>query len=265
MGHSTDFHDLMYVGGASEFSKRDINTVKLLYLLFPDITNTSLRNLSTERKIYAPIITGETLEQDQEIYTKAKTYINRSPDLSLGWTLLGTYYYKTHDYPKAIKALLKAKSLSRFDNERVEINGNLGLIYVTIKDYENAIFYFKEAQKYGESSELTAMLGFALIQSGKKEEGEQMMSKAFASEPSNLEIGFMLADDDCSEMAFIKTVKVLRTLKKNNADYIYSPDRRKYKILNLFVKADNKIHNIEYRQFLNAEDNINVMGYWGRC
>lgn len=234
-GHSSDYHDLMYIKSSGEITKRDIDTVKLLYLLAPDITNTNFAKIDTTQKIYAPIIIGGETDQDYEQYQKATVYLDKSPDFSIGWSELGDYYYKIKYYPKAIKSYLKAKELARSDNEKAVINYSLGIVYFTMKDYSHASDYLQKALEYEDIPEWKGLLGFSLIQCGQKNEGENMMRSALFEEPSNMHIGLMLADYYYTEMKFLKVIGVLKILKKNNPDYGHYEEIRKYKILNIFV------------------------------
>lgn len=243
-GHSSDYHDLMYIKSSGEITKRDIDTVKLLYLLVPDVTNTKFSDIDTTQKIYAPIIIGDDNDQDYEQYHKATVYINKSPDFSIGWSELGDYYYKIKDYPKAIKAFLKAKELARSDNEKAVNNYSLGIVYFTIKDYEHAADYLKKALEYADVADWKGLLGFSLVQCGKKSEGEKLMNEAFMEEPSNMHLGIMLADYYYTEGKPSMVIKILKILKKNNPDYKHYEEIRKYKILNLFV--NNVIQNTQY-------------------
>jgi len=235
MGHSNDFDDLMYISSTGKFTKRDINTIKLLYLIVPDVSNTTADKLNVKSRIYAPIISGFKNDADVEQYKKAVTYIQRAPDVAAGWDELAIYYYQTKDYPKSIKAYLKAKSLARSDNEKVYLNFKIAMVYMELKDYNNAISYLQTAQQIQPNTQLRSLEAFAKINAGAKNEGIKMLQEVFVLDPANLENGFLLADALYSNMDYLGTISVLKKMKKANPQFNNDIRKNRYKYINIFI------------------------------
>lgn len=168
MGHSYNSDDLMhmsydgdnrYTQHRSSFqalSSRDINTVKLLYKLIPDITNAKIKN--TKNLIYAPIIVGSPIEIAQRKIKEAKNYIKKAPDIPMGYIDLGIAYASLGKYKDAIKMFKKALSLSKSASDEYISAFNLANVYFSIKDYKNAQNYAQYAKNVSDTQEINLLL-----------------------------------------------------------------------------------------------------------
>lgn len=170
MGHSQSQDDLMYLQegdvGAYDnlrsdfqlFSPRDINTIKLLYKLVPDITNTPMNEFDTSRLIYAPIVMGSEEEINSKKILEAQNYIKQAPNLPNGYLDLATGYAELNQYGKAIETLDKALSLCSNDNERYIVYYNYAVTYSRIKDWENALKYANQAKAIKSDADIDGLI-----------------------------------------------------------------------------------------------------------
>lgn len=171
MGHSYSTGDLMYMttDNADNFyapyrssfqylSSQDINTIKLLYLLLPHITNTPKKEFSTKGLIYAPIILGTSEEISSRKLQEAKNYIKNAPDLAGGYIDLGVAYAELNKTSKAVKAMKKAYTLAKTDTEKYMITYNLAAIYMNSGNLENALKYAKEAKQIINNDEIQDLI-----------------------------------------------------------------------------------------------------------
>lgn len=167
MGHSYSTGDLMYMetdtsknfytpyrSSFQYLSSKDINTLKLLYLLLPQITNTPKKDFNTKDLIYAPIILGTSAEISSRKIEEAKNYIKNAPELSGGYIDLGIAYAELNKTADAVKAMKKAYSLAKDDNDKYLVCYNLSAIYVNSKHYKKALKYAKEAQAISNTEEI---------------------------------------------------------------------------------------------------------------
>jgi len=235
MGHSGNNQDLMYIQTAGKFSDADINTVKLLYLMIPDISNSPVEEMNTDARIYAPIVFGTTENLDGEQYTKAITYLQKAPNVAAGWVELANFYYQIKNYPKAVKSLLQAKQLAQSDEELYYINYNLATVYLELKDYNNALMFLKAAQDAKPDADLRSVTAYCKYQSGQKEEGMKELNSLVRENPKDIPTGLILADIYYTNMDFLSTIHVLKWLNANNTDFKHDQRLAKYKLLKLFI------------------------------
>ena len=168
MGHSYSTDDLMYLQTQGNdiftpyredfhyLSGNDVNTLKLLYMLEPTITDkpyTSKKGL-----IYTPVILGSREEIAQKKVEEAKDYINSSPDIAVGYINLAGAYADLKEYKKALDALQSALDTANTDNEKFIIYYNYAYIYMNMKKYDAALEYAELAQRIQPSQDVTELI-----------------------------------------------------------------------------------------------------------
>ena len=167
MGHSYSTDDLMYMQAQNStnifiqykedfhyISGNDINTMKLLYMLKPDITD----NSEPEKLIYPPIILGSKEDIAKKKVKEAISYIKSSPDISVGYINLAGAYTDLKQYKKALAALEKALDKSNTDNERFVIYYNFAYIYRDLKQYKAALDYANLAKNIQSSQDILELI-----------------------------------------------------------------------------------------------------------
>ncbi len=171
MGHSYSTGDLMYMTTENSnsfyapyrssfqyLSSKDINTIKLLYTLLPQITNTPLKDLKTKDLIYAPVVLGTSEEISSRKLAEAKNYIKNAPDLAAGYIDLGVAYAELNKTSSAIKAMKKAYTLAKTKNEKYMIYYNISAIYMNSGHLKEALEYAKQAQQIINSEEIQELI-----------------------------------------------------------------------------------------------------------
>ena len=172
IGHSYYEGDLMFVSAAASnetdylrsgssfqyLTSNDVNTIKLLYKLIPDISNTPVKNINSEDLIYAPIIIGSEEEVKRGKLKEAQDYINESPMLSGGYIDLGIAYSELGDDENAIKAFEKAEQLAVSATEIYIACYNLAIQYKSMNERTAAMKYAQKAQKINETPEIAELI-----------------------------------------------------------------------------------------------------------
>ena len=117
MGHSFNKDSIMYFSQNSDYfindtrlnlTVEDINTLKLLYKIAPDITNDN--ELAGEYLPY--LVLGGSDEVSISKVKEAKNYIYNAPTLPSGYIDLAESMVARKNYPQAIKCLEKALQLA---------------------------------------------------------------------------------------------------------------------------------------------------------
>ena len=174
MGHSYSTDDLMYQNAKeqssvwakfrSEFqyiTGKDVNTIKLLYTLIPDITNERTEN--EDVLIYAPVILGSQKDITNKKLKEALNYIDVSPTISVGYINLANAYAELKEHNKAIEALNKALTLSPSDDERYIIYYNLASVYANIGHQNTALKYAELAKKIKSTEEILELISIIKV------------------------------------------------------------------------------------------------------
>lgn len=221
MGHSNNKEHIMYLTKDSvsvmndtreEISDADINTIKLLYKIKPQITDSE-----DFKADYIPyLVMGSEKEVNNDKIREAKIYIKKAPNLPAGYIDLAEGYVVAKDYPKAIKAL--EKSLQFADNEEIlgMIYYNLAVTYFYIDHLELARDYLQKSMAIEDSQEKHYLLGEILVREGKTEQAIKVYSQLIKQNPKNIEYTIALANIYVIDRKFVKARMVLKNYIKNN-------------------------------------------------
>lgn len=170
MGHSYNTNDLMYMSTNQNqintanktnfmyLTSNDINTIKLLYKLVPDITNVPQSEINTSGMFYAPIILGNANLISTRKLIEAQNYVEKAPNISGGYIDLGIAYAELGKISEAIEALNKAEELATTDNERAIAYYNLAVVSMNNKKYKDAFKYAEISKNILPTEEINELL-----------------------------------------------------------------------------------------------------------
>lgn len=171
MGHSYSSEDLMYMATEDEnnfyapyrssfqyLSSKDINTIKLLYKLFPTISNTPLNELNKKGQIYTPIILGTSNQISLRKLKEAQNYVKNAPEIAGGYIDMGIAYAELNKHKEAIKAMKKGYELAKSDNEKYLILYNLATIYMNIGKFDTALDYAEKAKQIYNNDDIKELI-----------------------------------------------------------------------------------------------------------
>ncbi len=172
MGHSYSSGDLMYMSNnntSSNFyvpykssfqylSAQDLNTIKLLYKLVPDITNTDIKKIDKKGLIYAPIVLGTSRELSSKKLEEAKNYIKNAPQLAGGYIDLGIAYAELNKYSESVKAFEKANTLVKNNNEKYIVLFNLAAVNLNNNNLKKALEYANQAKNISNTDDINELI-----------------------------------------------------------------------------------------------------------
>ncbi len=172
MGHSFYEGDLMFVSTTSNnamdyararssfqfLTSSDINTMKLLYKLIPDVSNTPVKEMNTAGLIYAPIIIGSEQEMQERKVQEALAYINEAPDMSGGYVDLAIAYSELGNNEKALQAFKKAMKYAKTDAEKYIVYYNLAIQLASMNKKSKALKYAKKAKNINPTDEVIELI-----------------------------------------------------------------------------------------------------------
>lgn len=169
MGHSDDSEDVMYSSSNSKasylfglkksrrnFSKRDINTVKLLYRLAPTITNTKV--WYNEDLYYAPLILGNDDEIIKNKLAEYRQYIEKYPNFASGYINISSLYSSLGEDAEAFKAIEKAEILARSQNEKYLVEYNRAVLYYNKQNFSKALEHAQKAKAIKSGASIDSLI-----------------------------------------------------------------------------------------------------------
>jgi len=175
MGHSYSTDDLMYMETDNEnltnrlfiqyrsdfqyISRKDISTLKLLYNIVPNISNTPISEINTTNMLYPPIILGNMKVMSARKLAEAKNYVEKAPNLPGGYIDMGIAYDELGDFDNALAAFQKAFNFATTNNDKYIVLYNMATMYLNNNKPETALEYAKQAQAISNTEEVADLIG----------------------------------------------------------------------------------------------------------
>jgi len=238
MGHSSNPNDLMYMtrdsaslskNSRTSISEADINTIKLLYKIKPDITNNE-----TSSWDYLPfIVMGDEEEINKAKLIEAKSYVQKAPSIATGYIDLAESYVFEQNYPKAIKTLEKALEIANTEELMEMINYNLAVSYFYIDNMEIAKEYLLKSIKINRTEDKRFLLAEIYNKLGNKKLAEKEYINLIKINPNNIEYTIALTNLYISQKKYLKARQVLKKYFKLHPKEKTNPRFKPYGILNV--------------------------------
>ena len=235
MGHSFDKDNIMYLAkdnntlvndSRATITEADINTLKLLYKIKPDISNTK----DVESEYVSYLVLGDNEEVNQSKSKEAKNYIYHAPTLPSGYIDLAESLVAEKRYPEAIKNLEKALRLSDTSEMKYITYYNLALVYFYINHNSMALEYIKNASEIQDNEELHLLKAEILLNINRTE-AEKEYTYLVKTYPNNLDYTIRLANLYIKDNNYLAARKILKSYQKRNPQEKNNPRFSPYKIL----------------------------------
>lgn len=240
MGHSNDRDDIMHSTKDSkavlndereELTLADINTVKLLYKIKPDITNDN-----NPKGTYTPyLVMGGAEKVKRAKMHEAVSYVHKAPNLAGGYIDLADSYVANKDYDKALKSLKKALKLADNDEVRGMIYYNFAVVYYYSNDYVKAQKYLLAAQNINNNEDSAYLLAEIYSKSNQFNKAVTEYEKLIARNPNNIEYTIGLTNLYIREHKYMKARSVLKSYIKMNPTDKNNKRLKSYGIIQLFL------------------------------
>ncbi len=169
MGHSYSSGDIMFMSSENPnsiyskyrssfqyLSSKDINTIKLLYKMYPTICNSE--KIDTKGLIYSPVVLGTAVEVSSRKLREAQNYIKKAPDLASGYIDLGIAYAEMNKPREAVKAMQEGYKRAKNDTERYFSLYNLASLYFNSNNFKKAEEAALMAQKISQTEEIQELI-----------------------------------------------------------------------------------------------------------
>ena len=220
MGHSENKKDIMFpIKTANEISIGDINTIKLLYSIVPDISNKPYTAEQTEKYITSEDIMGEYKKRiDIELE-------NITDDLNIdGSAFSGKYfdkanlYSKKQDYNSAIKYYKKGLETAENNNTKSNVYKKIAYCYSKLNDFDSAIYYTKTAQYLKPDDNNIVNMASYYYQKGNTPQAKNMIINLIEKNPENFHSYKLLGRIYYEEKNWTKLEELYQKSKTNFPD-----------------------------------------------
>lgn len=240
MGHSNEENNVLYITKDSldvyhdrrdELTSADINTIKLLYDIKPDISN----NIKTE-SLYIPyVVIGDDESVNIAKKREAKIYIKNAPTLPAGWIDLAESYASQEDYPNAIKSLEKALDLADTLNIKRIVYYNLAVCYLQIGNTDFAKDYACKAKEIEDTEDAHLILAETYTKEKKYRDAITEYEILISKNPKNINYTIGLTNIYVIQKEYLKARETLKTYFRANPKDKNNPRLNSYGILKLFL------------------------------
>ena len=237
-GHSSNPNDIMYYAGDyinevnpnKSFSKRDINTLNLLYKMVPDIINTPIDPKEYDNLFYHYIITtfpGEDFELEmQRLLASLRDDTRNIP----AWVDLAINYGIKKQYKRSNTILKSILPLTRnYSQFQFVILYNMAANYYKMKDYRTTEKLLQMTKMYGEDLDVHILEAFNDLKLDRIELGRGKLEVLNNKYPEHIEIALKLAQVYYFENEKLKAKEVIEKLLKVNPDAIRDRRVQKYR------------------------------------
>ena len=238
-GHSPSPSDIMYyradnvIQGAREkrLTNRDINTLKLLYKLYPDTINVEITPTEQNKLIYHYIVTKDYKHNSEYEIRKIMEELNANRNDITKWVDLAIEYSMNERYEQSNTILFKALPLIPRDlNNLHVIYYNIAANYYNMRKYNDAQNYANRAKRLKNDYDTKVMCAFIKYKLDNYQEAEKELSELFTQNPSDIEVAIKLADLYRKTKRMNQAKEVLIKLEKYNPDAKYDRRVLKYKV-----------------------------------
>lgn len=238
MGHSNNQNNIMYLtkddynsfeDERAELSQADINTIKLLYKLKPDITN----KLDDKSEYLPFLVLGDSEDVSNAKIREAKLYIKRNPQIPNGYVDLAEAYVGIGEYSKAIKCLEKGFDFALTDATREMLFYDLAVCNYYLNNFILAEDYIKKALDIKETENSRFLLVRVYMQTENYDNAKIELEKLIAKYPTNIEYTISLTNIYLNEKKYLKARRVLKNFIKQNPDERFNPRLDAYGFLKI--------------------------------
>lgn len=238
-GHSRDADDVLYFAPNKQpnnqnyktLSKSDVNTIKLLYDIKPDLTYGK-----AEYSIHPKLIFRSLDDINETKIQEANNYIKQAPSLPNGYIDLAQTAMYAKDYDKAKNCLKQAIKYANDNNTKFIIYYNFAVICYETGDMNKALFYAQEAQKFRNKNSVTALLANIYYKKREYKNAIEQYKILVKNHPTSVMYSVNLAKLYINRLDIVDGVYILKNLVKNNPEAADDKRVKRFKFLMMIVK-----------------------------
>ena len=244
-GHTKDNSTIMYYSLDNDYdlyqnridtslTKKDINTLKLLYNLAPDVTDNP-KDIAEKEKFFYHRALFDVLDNSKDAAVReAMEQVKVNPGNLVYSLSLADAYTADGKYKESIDLMLLLADKTDDLKLLNVFNYNIANNYIMMKDYDNALVYANEALKINNGVDNKCLVAYVKLLKGDIDEAEKSFKLILSRHPSNINASLGLADVFIKKKQYLEARKVLKQLVKINPDVVNDKNFAPYKIYVIF-------------------------------
>ncbi len=216
-------------------SDRDVNTIRLLYQIIPDITN---QNYSNDYKLdfyYPDIVLGSKEKIAEKKLKESQTYMTMISGNYISYMDLGEGYFATKNYNEAKNAFLSALKLAREQTEFYNAYYNLAVTAYEAGNYEEAIEFAGIANSYNNDKKANEIIGFSYIKLKQFDKAQKQFEELVKENPDNILFSYTLTDVYFSRYNIGRAIGEMKRIKSINSQALSDDTYSKYKLIGMLL------------------------------
>lgn len=185
-GHSSNPKDLMYpiTSKNLNISDNDLRTLRLLYSIVPDITNTPISQLDKKGLITPDDIWGSKEGRiDMQLQDIKDKVENVSSPAYSEYAKLGDLYVQKGDYEKAVNCYIKSLDIATDKSNIALINKRIAIVYVKMKKFKEALSYAKKSYELNPDDDGIVFIAGIQYELENYEEAKQILRNLLNQNP----------------------------------------------------------------------------------
>lgn len=218
-----------------EFSSRDLQTIKLLYKIIPDITNQKYITKNFPDMYYPIAVLGPKDEIAAKKLEESKDYLNIVEKNFISQINLAESYFANKQYEKAKDTFFIALKYAESDKERFLVYNNLAVIAYDNSNYDESLAFAEMANTYSDINEADEIKAYCYIELKKYSKAEKLLLGLIENSSVNPVYSSALVGIYIKQCKFFQAINELKRIKKTNADALQTPAFEQYKFFMLFV------------------------------
>ena len=240
-GHSKDNKTIMYYSLNNPYdyyenridtslNSKDIATLKILYLLAPDITDSQKDLTSKERFIFAPMLLSPLDDMKNKMLEQATDLLKEHPN-DMGYALsLADAYNQSGKINESINLMLFLTNQTNDTTLLSLLYYNISNNYISLKDIKNALIYANLAVKCANTPDNRSLAAYVKYCSGDLNNAEKEFIIVLRKNPGFTNAALGLADVYIKQKRYLEARKVLKQLLKYNPEALNDKSLSGYKI-----------------------------------
>jgi len=230
-GHTKDNATIMYYSLDNDYdlyqnridtslTSADINTLKLLYALAPDVCDNIKELEEKEKFIYHKVLFDALDDNKNAAVEEAMELVKVNPGSIAHSLALADAYTADGKYKESINLMIL---LTNHTTDKKLLNVlyyNIANNYILIKDFENALGYAEKAVSTNNTVDNRCLLAYVKLLNGDLEDAEIGFKRILSRHPSNVNASLGLADVFIKKKQYLEARKILKQLVKLRPDVV---------------------------------------------
>lgn len=244
-GHSKDNRTIMYYSLSNPYdyyekridtslNKKDLASLRILYIMAPDITDNQQELVNHERFIYPPMILSPIDDTKAKKIAEAIQMVRENPN-DIGYALsLADAYNESGKYKESLELMLL---LSQQTNDKSLLSllyYNIANNYLSMKDLAKAMEYANMALECANTPDNRCLIAYIKFCKGNLAGAEKDYIVILRKKPNHINASVGLADVYIKQKKFGEARKVLKELVRQNPHALDDKSLSVYKTYIMF-------------------------------